>query len=299
MGRITLNDIKHSVSARAPQGWLKRYVRWKRKREKNKLMQSADVHRELPLDNVFHCCIQKTASQWLKSIFEDERFYRYTGFLAMTYPEYLEALGRSPDQAGYRFPQRPPAKRLLTPLYPTYEEFQAMPKPERYRVFYVIRDPRDLVVSRYFSRGFSHVKTGSIAEHRKELAKLSTEDGLIYIIRKAQETGYWQRLRGWKDAQDPNLKLFRYEDLTQGNEAGLAELFRFLEIEMPEDQFQALQEAHSFEKISGGRKQGESFKYAHMRKGVAGDWVNYFTPKVEQTFFDITTDLVQALGYQS
>ena len=36
-----------------------------------------------------------------------------------------------------------------------------------------------------------------------------------------------------------------------------------------------------FENLSEGRKRGEENIAAHTRKGIAGDWQNYFTPKIK------------------
>jgi hypothetical protein len=35
----------------------------------------------------------------------------------------------------------------------------------------------------------------------------------------------------------------------------------------------------------------------HYRKGVAGDWRNYFDPPLRAYFREVTGDLLDALGY--
>jgi len=49
-----------------------------------------------------------------------------------------------------------PSDHIVGPLYIKAENFQQIPKPKRFAVFYVMRDPRDLAVSHYFSQRYSH-----------------------------------------------------------------------------------------------------------------------------------------------
>ena len=58
----------------------------------------------------------------------------------------------------------------------------------------------------------------------------------------------------------------------------------------------ALLARYSFEALSG-RKPGQEDTGSKLRKGVAGDWRNHFTPAVQEAFDDETTDLVARLGY--
>jgi len=48
--------------------------------------------------------------------------------------------------------------------YDLYEEIQ---KPERYRTIYVQRDPRDVIVSWYWSMLETHVLMGKVGKYRK------------------------------------------------------------------------------------------------------------------------------------
>ena len=56
---------------------------------------------------------------------------------------------------------------------------------------------------------------------------------------------------------------------------------------------------HSFIRNTNGRKQGQENVTHHYRKGVAGDWRNYFTPRVTKEFKQRYGDLLIELGYES
>jgi lipopolysaccharide transport system ATP-binding protein len=56
---------------------------------------------------------------------------------------------------------------------------------------------------------------------------------------------------------------------------------------------------HAFEHRAGGRTRGQEDVRHHYRKGVAGDWRNYFTSRVTAEFKARYGDLLIRLGYES
>ena len=72
------------------------------------------------------------------------------------------------------------------PCTSPHEGFAALPKPEPWRAFFVLRDPRDVVVSWYFSSIGSHPTNSSrgMQRAREHLAALDEEQGLIDSIRR-------------------------------------------------------------------------------------------------------------------
>ncbi|MGF1492741.1 MAG: tetratricopeptide repeat protein [Microcoleaceae cyanobacterium] len=241
--------------------------------------------------NVYHCCAPRTASQWLKKILVDFRIYQYSG-LAPIPVGLVETPGKVPPQT------------LQTGTFPiSYEAFCQMPKPETYKAFFVIRDPRDLVVSSYFANRYSHVVSQSTLKNRQVLSDLAVEDGILYMIDALQ--GLFQALQSWVDAKKlgeselaHQVKLIRYEDLTGENQLEtFTDLFQHCDIAIPESVLSQLLEDNKFKKLSGGRKQGEENHMSHYRKGVSGDWKNYFSEPIQQKFAQAVGDLVQELGY--
>jgi hypothetical protein len=61
--------------------------------------------------------------------------------------------------------------------------------------------------------------------------------------------------------------------------------------------FDAILEAHRFEKLTGGRSKGNADPESHLRKGEPGDWKNHFTDQVAEAFEDAYGDIVTKLGY--
>jgi len=53
-----------------------------------------------------------------------------------------------------------------------------------------------------------------------------------------------------------------------------------------------------FEQVSGGRQRGEEDVHSHVRKGVSGDWRQYFTAPVKVAFKERFGDVLIACGYE-
>lgn len=201
-------------------------------------------------------------------------------------------------EPGLRFAQITeayPQRTIATHLYIDFETFQGIPKTEKHKVFFVLRDPRDIVVSWYFSAKYSHpIKHDPIPRWRAGLQGLSQQEGFRYIIDELQEIGSFQAQRSWMNR---GVRLFRYEDLAQSEESFARTLLNFLEIPIEGHEFRALMRRHRFKKKSGGRERGEENQNSHFRKGIAGDWKNYLDQKTLEYFHIVTGDLLNVLGY--
>jgi hypothetical protein len=248
--------------------------------------------------NVYHCCVWKTASQWVRNLLSATEVYRYSGLLPYAY-EVLE--GRDYRALQERtFDQPFPLNRIITPLYINYESFARMPKPEQYRAFFVARDPRDIVISHYFSSKFSHIANPGVLEERSRVAELPEKEGIIVHMRYMAERGIFEALKSWMENcnADERIRLFRFEDLTGRDQLRWAtELMDHCDIRVPQESLKTLLTRLSFEKLSGGRKPGEENPHHKYRSGKPGGWVKYFDADVLRTFEEVAGDLPQQLGY--
>ena len=126
------------------------------------------VHRS-EVRNIYHCCVHKTGSQWIRKVFADPAVYRATGLRTYAYgPRLDDGDGAAPTRDLVR--PAVPRRRIVSPLYMPYDGFAALPKPEPWRAFFVMRDPRDVVVSWYFSSISSHPTNSSRGMQRSTRA---------------------------------------------------------------------------------------------------------------------------------
>jgi hypothetical protein len=260
-----------------------------------------EVRHRSSFDNVYHCCVQKTASQWVRSILSDRKtVYRYSGLEAL-HSETTMRDGvdlRRLDERTYESPF--PQGTIVTPLYISLECLRALPKPPRWKAFFIMRDPRDIVVSRYFSFKISHRVIGNIGDLRERLKGMSEAEGLCFVIDELERRGLFAALRSWTQLPPVNdeAPLFRYEDLIGPEQFNQFDrLFTACDFRVPPDALRDVLQRNSFAARSGGRAPGVEDVSSHLRKGVAGDWRNHFEPDVERHFRQQTGNLVDELGY--
>jgi hypothetical protein len=90
----------------------------------------------------------------------------------------------------------------------------------------------------------------------------------------------------------------RYEDLLAEPIGEVMRLLEFLGADADEEVARRCVEAASFEQLSGGRIQGEEASSSFYRKGVAGDWRNYFSEQDRRDFKEEAGELLIRLGYE-
>jgi len=248
--------------------------------------------------NIYHCCTHKSASQWVRGLLGDPITYRYSGLEPFHYQtEWMDGHDPRPVTERY-FEKQFPRQTVATPLYLHYDCFRNLKKPRDYRAFFVLRDPRDVVVSWYFSMRNSHPENESVKQVRKDLRQRSKFEGLQYSIDWLSDFGLFDAQRSWTKAKDSAIKVVTYEELTGPDQFNaFRELFNHLTVPIPDRKLKELLDKHSFEKKSGGRSKGEEDKDAHHRKGVSGDWRNHFDYDMRLKFKNATDRIASEVGY--
>jgi hypothetical protein len=207
---------------------------------------------------------------------------------------------------------------------------------EGVRGLHVIRDPRDVIVSGYFSHLKTHrlLDDPELAAEREMLGKLGKEEGLIASMKGINGRAI-REMSEWRYGAAEGVMELRLEDMSGNSESSLRAIlthagwlggapgpaqanggpWRYVNYAwrrsrertlvrrrfaaLSEKEFQRILDVVSFERLSGGRKQGETDTSSHYRKGVHGDWVNHFTPGVEAAFKAEFPDVVSKLGYET
>lgn len=209
-----------------------------------------------------------------------------------------------------------------------YEKVRQIKEP--FRGFNLIRDPRDIIVSAYFSHMHSHPTKyfEELAEHRKHLQKLPETEGLMEEITFCKP--YMDNMSGW-DYDDPRITEWKYEDMIKDPNKMFHEVFAFLRMLNAESEYQTngmrrtvnrvgnrlntiyfnyksptitperldeILEDVAFKKLTKGRQRGQEDVKSHYRKGVANDWVNYFQDEHVEHFHKSYPDIMKTLGYE-
>lgn len=184
-------------------------------------------------------------------------------------------------------------------------------KLEAFKGFHVIRDPRDIAVSSYFSHLHSHPTANweALVRHREKLRQVTKAEGLILDIEFIHQNVF-NYLEKW-NYNLPDVMEIRMEELTREPYMKFTDIFDFLGIvdkknpgppspgtNISLEELNKIVGNRSFEKISGGRKPGEEDVGHHFRKGIAGDWKNHFDEDHKKYFKEKYNNLLIKLGYE-
>lgn len=187
---------------------------------------------------------------------------------------------------------------VLTLVNANYAYLADMPV----RGIHVVRDPRDVVVSGYFSHLHSHPAEHwpALQHYREALATVDQDAGLMMEMEFS--AGVMADMRSWP-ADPPGILTLRFEDMI-GDQAPVAfhrifDRLGFWEAGFDEPALLRILEQFSFRALSQGRDPGQVDVRHHYRKGVAGDWRNHFKPAHRWIFKRRYNDLLVRYGYES
>ena len=261
-----------------------------------KILYPLLFHKAAPNYNIYHCCIQKTATQWFSKLLTDRLIWKKTGF-SLYYPGQNFITGDK--QILEQLKSIPKPGIICSPLYIQQKTFAEFTGSADYRAFYILRDPRDIIVSNYFSMKYSHPALNEyLVSNRKELEKLSEHDGIMKVIVNTAKF-ITQIMHRWQAANDPRIKTYKFEDVFGPDQfTFLKDIFDHCHLSLADGDIQYLVDQYSFQKISG-RSAGTEDQKHHYRKGVSGDWKNYFSDAHKKRFNQEAGALLVGLGYET
>jgi lipopolysaccharide transport system ATP-binding protein len=230
---------------------------------------------------VIHITHPRAGSQWIYQILQE-----CVGPRVVT-----------PDENRAYFLERPlEAGKVYPAVYVTHEEFHSVRRPANARHFVIIRDPRDTLVSLYFSLKISHPDhIPVIAAWRSRLQKMSAEEGFLRLMEDLLPEQV-SIPRSWCAAGE---RVLHYEDLLTDDLSILSRvLLDECQLGVSRAELERAVLNRRFEQLTRGRPRGQEDQKAHERKGVAGDWRNHFTPLVKREFEDRYGDLLRLTGYE-
>ena len=185
------------------------------------------------------------------------------------------------------------------------------------RVIHIIRDGRDVVVSKMHHLWKAEARGEPVDLLPEEIVKRDAFYRDPEVFSASQEGGIFreERLRAWAEgwrtrvgrAVEVGPALFgsnyvevRYEDLLERPDKEAARLFRFLGADASTEVVEECVEEASFEKGSGRQRGQDDYPLRHgkYRKGIAGDWKNVFIERDTEIFKEIAGDLLIELGYE-
>jgi hypothetical protein len=231
---------------------------------------------------VFHVTHWKAGSQWVRTILHQAAGERY--------------LAPKPGPWGPVGDRVVPGA-VYTPVYAQLRQFRAnIPHQDpSHRVFVVIRDPRDALVSWYYSLLYSHSTEGepAVVEARATLGKMDKAEGMRLMIDRYLEAETTIH-REWLSAK---AKVFRYEDMWADQQGKFKEIFEVCGFTLPAWRRRSIVLRNSFIRHTWWRFGREEVK-SHLRKGTPGDWRNHFDQDLKNYFKSRDDGTLVLAGYE-
>jgi len=146
---------------------------------------------------------------------------------------------------------------------------------KRCKVIYVARNPKDTCVSYYFHNLSmpGHGYVGDFPQFAEDFASGLQLYGDFFS----------HVLSGWRVKDDPNVRFLWFEDMKKNQREIIKDMCIFLDHPLTSEQVDRLVEHLKFENMklnmSTNPTAGFNLKSDFMRKGVVGDWKNFFTPE--------------------
>ena len=157
-------------------------------------------------------------------------------------------------------------------------------------VIWLVRDPRDMMVSLYYSVLKSHVIPKglvSFTKNRKEAAKLDINQ---YVIEKSKSfAGQFQRYQKMLEGSD--LKIYRYEDVIYDKEKWLTDVVSKLGVERNQRHIKNI--AKQFDVIPETENENK-----HIRQVHPGNHTRKLTNQTIQELNTLFSDFLKYFNYE-
>lgn len=188
------------------------------------------------------------------------------------------------------------------------------------KIVYLVRDGRDVLISLYYHQlvwsNKNKLNPKDVLYHRKKLNFDDYNDVKNNILefmhysygQKPSKLQQFTYMGNWYtynklwlsefNKKQNNIYLIKYEELLENTELAMSKLIKeFFKKDVDQDKLKSVVQKFSFENQTK-RKKGEENKNSFLRKGISGDWKNYFSDPEIRIFKEYTKDLLVELDYE-
>jgi len=186
-------------------------------------------------------------------------------------------------------------------LYSTFGGMiEGIPDLEKYKIVFVTRDPRDILVSQYYSTAYSHPLPPKLGDRdgydkfvskRNEVVAQTIDD---YVLSTSDSVyDIFSRYQTLLIDKNENIHVTTYEKMVSDFENWLAELINYCELELSIEFFQRLL------KENEDMKPKKENIYTHIRKGQPGDYSQKLQPKTIKFLNEKFAPILTSFKYNS
>jgi hypothetical protein len=239
-----------------------------------------------PVANIFAASSPKSGSQWVKALLHHPIVRSHTGLFTLPQLDYQQRTA-APFPLGTFVPG----------LYLSFPDYQRIPKPAPHRTVYIFRDPRDIVVSGYYSQLKTHSVMQGLEARRKALSAMSVDEGLLFALDYGEQ--FLRDMATWVGVDDPDVRCFRLEDISGDPQRQVPELLAHCGVELTPAELDRLLSETSREALQqrdlAQRAAGSESHYRVSRDGYR----ELFKPEHYAAVDRVVPGLVEQLGYSA
>ena len=160
------------------------------------------------------------------------------------------------------------------------------------RILYLVRDVRDVMTSYYF------YINGFLNQDAEAVTNFSADHFQEHLEQRLPE--YRNHLHGWFKKPGHDVFIVRYEELKADYVDTLKKMKSFLQLDnIASEGDVKYKYVDNFQKQDNFTSVLRGNNMDFYRKGVVGDWKNYFTEKHVKTVKRVTGEMLIELGYET
>ncbi|KAJ7341865.1 hypothetical protein JRQ81_007491 [Phrynocephalus forsythii] len=250
---------------------------------------------EIRDSDVFLVTYPKSGTVWTQNILN---LIYYEGHRNGTEQVYL--MDRMP-WVEYNFRNVDFAKRESPRLIASHLPYHLVPKglrSGRGKVIYVLRNPKDVLVSYYH-----------FSKYSRKLEELDFEDLMERFLAGKVIAGLWlDHVEGWSTHRDDfNILFLTYEEMKKDLRSAVLKICRFVGKKLTEEEIDEVVDRATFDKMSKDRRANyenlssdlvDHTKGRFLRKGIVGDWKNTMTVAQSERFDHVFKKRMQKLPFK-
>nr|XP_060609202.1 amine sulfotransferase-like [Anolis sagrei ordinatus] len=191
-----------------------------------------------------------------------------------------------------------PSPRLFATHLPYYLAPKGL-KMKRGKVIYVIRNPKDVLVSYY------HFSKVSVKLEEVEDFEIIMER---FLAGKVVGNLWLDHVEGWSSQRDNlNILFLMYEEMKKNLRSSVLKICNFLGRKLTEEELDDVVDKASFDKMSADSRTNYSTtppdvldfsKGRFLRKGTIGDWKNMMTVAQSERFDSVFKEWMEKLPFK-
>ncbi|XP_027790039.1 sulfotransferase 6B1-like [Marmota flaviventris] len=232
-------------------------------------------------DDVFLVSYPKSGTHWVAEVIENIPNAKIT----ITSPIELGDISKFDELKTY-------SKRRVIPTHLSYDMLPVDIKQKQCKVIYIIRNPKDTAVSLFHyyrdNPNLPYIETWAA------FLELFLRGDVVY--------GSWfDHVLSWEEHKNDNVLIIFYEEMKKDFFKSLKKITTFLGMHVNDSEINNIAWKTSFSEMKNNTVK-ESHDPNHticaltsernlvFRKGVVGDWINYFTSKQKRVFDELFTE---------